>query len=114
MLKTLDTRADEIAATWSAMSEEVFDELDRAQHVSEARLAAALDAATTEARDQLQHALAGLEGGEYGVCESCGQPNGATRPALRPGATKGPPLQGAAEARRGVSAQAPVPGHIVG
>ncbi len=49
MLKTLDTRADEIAATWSAMSEEVFDELDRAQHVSEARLAAALDAATTEA-----------------------------------------------------------------
>src|SRR6267142_3357017 len=88
MLKALDTRADEIAATWSAMSEEVFDELDRAQHVSEARLAAALDAATTEARDQLLHALAVLEAGHYGQCEECEQPIGAARLAFRPESTK--------------------------
>jgi len=104
MLKALDTRADEIAATWSAMTEEVFDELDRAQHVSEARLAAALDAATTEARDQLLHALAVLEAGHYGQCEECRQPIGAARLAFRPESTKCLHCQSAADARSRMSA----------
>jgi DnaK suppressor protein len=104
MLKALDTRAEEIAATWSAMSEEVFDELDRAQHVSESRLAAALDAATTEARDQLLHALAVLEDGHYGVCEECEQPIGAARLAFRPESTKCLHCQSAADARSRMSA----------
>src|SRR6266850_7060827 len=88
MLEALDSRAGEIADTWSAMTEEVFDELDRAQHVSEARLAAALDAATTEARDQLLHALAVLEAGHYGQCEECEHPIRAARLAFRPESTK--------------------------
>jgi DnaK suppressor protein len=104
MLDALDRRAEEIAATWSAMSEEVFDELDRAQHVSEARLAAALDAATTEARDQLIHALAVLEAGRYGECEECGQPIGAARLAFRPESTKCLHCQSAADARSRMSA----------
>jgi DnaK suppressor protein len=104
MLKALDTRAEEIAATWSAMSEEVFDELDRAQHVSEARLAAALDAATTEARDQLLHALAVLDAGQYGACEECGQPIGAARLAFQPESTKCLHCQSAADARSRMSA----------
>jgi DnaK suppressor protein len=104
MLKTLDTRAEEIADTWSAMSEEVFDELDRAQHVSDARLAAALDAATTETRDQLLHALAVVDAGRYGVCEECGQPIGAARLAFRPESTKCLHCQSAADARPRMSA----------
>jgi DnaK suppressor protein len=104
MLHALDTRADEIAATWSAMSEEVFDELDRAQHVSEARLAAALDAATTEAREQLVHALAVLDAGHYGVCEKCGNPIGAARLAFRPESTKCLHCQSAEDARSRMSA----------
>jgi DnaK suppressor protein len=104
MLEALDSRAEEIAATWSAMSEEVFDELDRAQHVSEARLAAALDGATTEAREQLLHALAVLEAGHYGECEDCGRPIGAARLAFRPEATKCLHCQSAADARSRMSA----------
>jgi phage/conjugal plasmid C-4 type zinc finger TraR family protein len=104
MLNALDTRADEIEATWSAMSEEVFDELDRAQHVSEARLAAALDAATTEAREQLVHALAVLDAGHYGVCERCEKAIGAARLAFRPESTKCLHCQSADDARPRMSA----------
>lgn len=104
MLDALDSRADEIAATWSAMSEEVFDELDRAQHVSDARLAAALDAATTEARDQLLHALNVLEAGHYGTCEECGQRIGPARLAFRPESTRCLRCQSAADARSRMSA----------
>jgi phage/conjugal plasmid C-4 type zinc finger TraR family protein len=104
MLGALDTRADEIAASWSAMSEEVFDELDRAQHVSEARLAAALDAATVEARDRLLHALAVLDAGHYGKCEDCGSPIGPARLAYRPESTKCLHCQSAAEARSRMTA----------
>jgi DnaK suppressor protein len=104
MLHALDMRADEIAATWSAMTEEVFDELDRAQHVSEARLAAALDAASTEAREQLVHALAVLDAGRYGVCEKCEKPIGAARLAFRPESTKCLHCQSAEDARPRMSA----------
>src|SRR5882762_10480667 len=104
MLEALDSRASEIADTWSAMSEEVFDELDRAQHVSDARLAAALDAATSEARDQLLHALAVLEAGRYGTCEACGQRIGPARLTFRPESTMCLHCQSAADARARMSA----------
>ena len=104
MLRSLDTRADEIAASWSAMSEEVFDELDRAQHVSDARLAAALDAATLEARERLAHALAVLDAGHYGECEDCGSAIGPARLAYRPESTKCLHCQSVAEARSRMSA----------
>ena len=104
MLHALDTRAAEIEATWSAMSEEVFDELDRAQHVSEARLAAALDAATTEAREKLVYALAILDAGHYGVCERCEKPIGAARLAFRPESTMCLHCQSADDARPRMSA----------
>jgi DnaK suppressor protein len=88
MVDALERRADAIGATWASMGEEVFDELDRAQNVSEAHFAAALDAAMTEARAQLIHALAVLDAGGYGVCEDCGRPIGAARLAFRPESTK--------------------------
>ncbi len=104
MLRALDIRADEIAATWSAMSEEVFDELDRAQHVSEAQFAAALDAATMEARDRLLHALTVLDSGHYGECEDCGRPIGPARLEYRPESTRCLRCQAATEARSRMSA----------
>ena len=99
MLNALESRAEAIAATWASMGEEVFDELDRAQRVSEARLEAALDAAMAEARAQLVHALAVLDAGGYGVCEVCGLPIGDARLAVRPESTKCLDCQAASDRR---------------
>jgi DnaK suppressor protein len=104
MLRALDGRSDEIAASWSAMSEEVFDELDRAQRVSEAEFAAALDGAAFETRERLQHALTVLDAGHYGECEDCGQAIGPARLDYRPESTKCLRCQSAADARSRMSA----------
>lgn len=88
MVDALDNRAGTIAISWASVGEEVFDELDRAQLVSEAVFAAALDAALAKARAQLVHALAVLDAGGHGTCEDCMHPIGAARLAFRPESTK--------------------------
>ena len=65
----LEQRQGALAAAGGAIGEEVLDEVDRAQRVSEIRFTIALESVVSEARVQIAHALDVLDGGGYGVCE---------------------------------------------
>jgi DnaK suppressor protein len=72
MAQALEDRLDTRDAHISAERDEVEDEVDRAQRVSEGRFAETLELALVESRDQIVHALDVLDAGGYGVCEDCG------------------------------------------
>ena len=101
MAEALEERRSAIASSWESMQEEVLDELDHAQRISEVRFAAALESAIVQARAQLAHAIAVLDAGGYGVCEDCGARIGAARLAFRPESTRCLACQGTADLKRG-------------
>jgi RNA polymerase-binding transcription factor DksA len=88
MAEALERRRDVMAEAWESVRDEVVDELDRAQRVSEAQFSAALDSAIEEARACIAHALAVLDAGAYGVCEDCGTSIDQARLAFRPESTR--------------------------
>ncbi len=88
MAEALDQRHDELRAAWEFVREEVVDDVDNAQRVSDTRFSAALDSAIDEARASIAHALDVLDAGGYGVCEDCGAPISEARLAFRPESTR--------------------------
>jgi phage/conjugal plasmid C-4 type zinc finger TraR family protein len=103
MAEALEERRGALASNWESMREEVLDELDRAQRVSEVRFADALESAIVEARGRLAHAIAVLDAGGYGVCEDCGGRIGEARLAFRPESTRCLSCQGTADFKHGGS-----------
>jgi len=93
----LEERRDALASSWESMREEVLDELDRAQRISEVHFAAALESAIVDARAQLAHAIAVLDAGRYGLCEDCGARISGARLAFRPESTRCLACQGSAD-----------------
>jgi len=98
----LEQRQDALAAAEGAIGEEVLDEVDRAQRVSEIRFTIALESAVSEARVQIAHALDVLDEGGYGVCEDCRAQIGKARLAFRPESTRCLPCQSAADRQSGL------------
>ena len=88
MAEALDQRHDELKAAWEFVREEVVDDVDNAQRVSDAHFSAALDSAIDEARASVAHALDVIDAGGYGVCEDCGAPISEARLAFRPESTR--------------------------
>jgi DnaK suppressor protein len=107
MAEALELRRDVMAEAWDSVRDEVVDELDRAQRVSEAQFSAALDSAIEETRAGIVHALAVLDAGGYGLCEDCGASIDEARLAFRPESTRCLACQRQAD-RRGAAASAPV------
>jgi DnaK suppressor protein len=101
MALALDARHEDPDVTESRTCEEVLDDVDRAQCVSEGRFTQALELALVESRNQIVHALDVLETGGYGVCEDCGVPISKARMAFRPESTKCLPCQRAADHESG-------------
>jgi DnaK suppressor protein len=100
MAEVLEERRHALASSLESMREEVLDELDRAQHISEVTFATALESEIVDASAQLVHAVAVLDAGGYGVCEDCGARISAARLSFRPEATRCLTCQGTAECRR--------------
>lgn len=84
----LDERQDAQHATKSAVWDEVEDEVELAQRVSECRFTETLELALVESRDQIVHALDVLDSGGYGICEDCGARISKSRLAFRPESTR--------------------------
>ncbi len=101
MAQALEERRAALSFSWDSMREEVLDELDRAQRVSDVRFAAALESAIVEARAQLSHAMAVLDAGGYGVCEDCGARISEARLTFRPESTRCLVCQGRADFKGG-------------
>lgn len=101
MAEALEERRDALASSWDPKREEVLDELDRAQFVSEVHFAAALESSIVDARAQLAHAIAVLDAGGYGLCEDCGARISGARLAFRPESTRCLACQGTADFRDG-------------
>lgn len=63
------------------------DQADAGTKTFEREHEMALAAGVRDVRDQVAHALDRLESGDYGICESCGQPIGKLRLQAFPRAT---------------------------
>ena len=63
------------------------DEADASNKVAQREHDMALTQNTRELLDQTEHALARIDAGTYGVCESCGKPIGKARLQAFPRAT---------------------------
>ena len=63
------------------------DEADASSKVAQREHDLALSQNTRELLDQIEHALARIEAGTYGVCETCGKPIGKARLQAFPRAT---------------------------
>ena len=63
------------------------DEADASNKVAQREHNMALTQNTRELLDQTEHALARIDAGTYGVCESCGKPIGKARLQAFPRAT---------------------------
>jgi DnaK suppressor protein len=100
MAEVLDVRRHALACDLESMQEEVLDELDRAQRVSEVNFATALESATVDASAQLAHAIALLDAGGYGLCEDCGARISAARLSFRPESTRCLICQDRADSKR--------------
>ena len=70
-----------------AATEAGDDEADTSSKLFEREHELALTNNTRELLDQTEHALARIEAGTYGVCESCGKPIGKARLQAFPRAT---------------------------
>src|SRR5665213_4252513 len=88
MAEVLEVRRHALACDLESMQEEVLDELDRAQRVSEVNFATALESATVDASAQLAHAIDVLDAGDYGLCEDCGARISLDRLSFRPESTR--------------------------
>jgi DnaK suppressor protein len=100
MAEVLEERRHALDSNLESMREEVLDELDRAQRVSEVNFATALESAIVDASAQLGHAVAVLDAGGYGLCEDCGARISAARLSFRPESTRCLTCQGMADSRR--------------
>jgi RNA polymerase-binding transcription factor DksA len=100
MAEVLDERRHALASNLESIREEVLDELDRAQRISEVNFATALESATVDASAQLAHAIAALDAGGYGLCEDCGARIGAARLSFRPESTRCLTCQDRADSKR--------------
>lgn len=101
MAQALEERREALTSSCDSMREEVVDELDRAQRISEDHFAAALESAVADARAQLAHAIAVLDAGGYGLCEDCGARISGVRLAFRPESTRCLVCQRAADFKGG-------------
>ncbi|HEY3882165.1 MAG TPA: TraR/DksA C4-type zinc finger protein [Trebonia sp.] len=63
------------------------DEADTSSKLFEREQQLALSSNTRDLLEQIEHALARIEAGTYGVCESCGKPIGKARLQAFPRAT---------------------------
>jgi DnaK suppressor protein len=70
-----------------AVSEAGDDEADASSKLFEREHELALTRNTRELLEQTEHAIARIEAGTYGVCESCGKPIGKARLLAFPRAT---------------------------
>jgi DnaK suppressor protein len=70
-----------------AVSEAGDDEADASSKLFEREHELAITRNTRELLEQTEHALARIEAGTYGVCESCGKPVGKARLLAFPRAT---------------------------
>lgn len=100
MAEVLEERRNALASNLDSIREEVLDELDRAQRISEVNFASALESAIVAASVQLAHAVAVLDAGGYGLCEDCGARISAARLSFRPESTRCMTCQGTADSRR--------------
>jgi DnaK suppressor protein len=100
MAEVLEERRHALASNSESMREEVLDELDRAQRITEANFATALETAIVDASAQLAHAVAVLDAGGYGLCEDCGARISAARLSFRPESTRCLTCQGTADSKR--------------
>jgi DnaK suppressor protein len=101
MADALRERQDALAASRNRVREEVLDDVDHAQRVSEERYAATVESTIIEAHAQLAHALAIVDAGGYGICEDCGARISEARLAFRPESTRCLTCQGAMDRRGG-------------
>ena len=100
MAEVLEVRRHALACNLESMQEEVLDELDRAQRISEVNFATALESATVDASAQLAHAIAVLDAGGYGLCEDCGARISAARLSFRLESTRCLTCQDRADSKR--------------
>ena len=100
MAEVLEDRRHSLSSNLESMREEVLDELDRAQRISEVNFATALESATDDASAQLAHAIDVLDAGDYGLCEDCGARISAARLSFRPESTRCLTCQDRADSKR--------------
>jgi DnaK suppressor protein len=82
-----DAKAKIAARLGDAATEAGDDEADASSKLFEREHELALSNNTCELLEQTEHALARIEAGTYGVCESCGKPIGKARLQAFPRAT---------------------------
>jgi DnaK suppressor protein len=82
-----DAQAKIAARLGDAATEAGDDEADTSSKLFEREHELALSNNTRELLEQTEHALARIEAGTYGVCESCGKPIGKARLQVFPRAT---------------------------
>lgn len=82
-----DAQAKFAARLGDAATEAGDDEADTSSKLFEREHELALSNNTRELLEQTEHALARIEAGTYGVCESCGKPIGKARLQVFPRAT---------------------------
>jgi len=82
-----ESQAQIAARLGDAATEAGDDEADTSSKLFEREHELALSNNTRELLEQTEHALARIESGTYGVCESCGKPIGKARLQAFPRAT---------------------------
>ncbi len=82
-----DSQAQIAARLGDAATEAGDDEADASSKLFEREHELALSNNTRELLEQTEHAIARIEAGTYGVCESCGKPIGKARLQAFPRAT---------------------------
>lgn len=100
MAEVLEERRKTLASSLESLREEVLDELDRAQLISEVHFATALESEIVDASAKLAHAVAVLDAGGYGLCEGCGARISEARLSFRPESTRCLTCQSTADSRR--------------
>jgi DnaK suppressor protein len=100
MVEVLEDRRHALVSNLEFMREEVLDELDRAQRISELNFATAIESANVDASAQLARAIAVLDAGGYGLCEDCGARISQARLNFRPESTRCLTCQGTADSKR--------------
>jgi DnaK suppressor protein len=82
-----ETQAQIVAQLGDSAAEAGDDEADTSSKLFEREQQLALSNNTRDLLEQIEHALARIESGTYGVCESCGKPIGKARLQAFPRAT---------------------------
>jgi DnaK suppressor protein len=83
----IDQAESQIKRLGDTVSEAGDDEADASSKLYEREHELALTRNTRELLEQTEHALARIDAGTYGVCESCGKPIGKARLLAFPRAT---------------------------